>query len=300
MKKNLLNIEESEMVVLFDMDGTLTEARREIKREMLDTLNTVSKHAKIGIVSGSPIQYIRQQIPQLFEVSSLNKQQFILMPCNGTQAYSWNRSSKEFDKFYHVDFKSFLEEELRDKKEANKKYNDIINCLLLNQVDIIHKFPDINLAGNFISYRDSMINWSMIGRDASLNLRAKFENLDEEFNIRKTVHDSLRVHMNTSGLNAIECSLGGTTSIDIYPRGWDKTHCLQHVAGADVWFWGDRCTPGGNDFSLYDSLFLKRRSFMIESPEDCISSLRKNLPIDWYSTDILEGNLDIKSTTGSD
>jgi len=293
-------ITKGEMVVLFDMDGTLTEPREKISYEMVKTLSIISSNAKIGIVSGSPIQYIRQQIPQLFEPSVLDKSRFLLMPCNGTQAYAWSKKNRDFEKFYHVDFKSFLVDSCGDIPSANKKYNDIINCILSYQLKIINRFEDIEVAGNFISYRDSMINWSLIGRDASTKLRDKFKILDEDFKIRKNVHDSLRVHMNTSGLNAIESSLGGTTSIDIYPHGWDKTHCLRHIEGAEAWFWGDRCTPGGNDYSLYKKLSEVSQSFKASSPIDCIKSLRENLPIDWYMHDLLEGNLDVKSTTGSD
>ena len=51
-------------------------------------------------------------------------------------------------------------------------------------------------------------------------------------------------------------SLGGSTSIDIYPHGWDKTHVLNHYKNKDnIWFVGDRCTmEHGNDKALYDAL----------------------------------------------
>ena len=50
-------------------------------------------------------------------------------------------------------------------------------------------------------------------------------------------------------------SLGGSTSIDVYPCGWDKTQALNHFKEHDVWFIGDRCTiPEGNDKPLYDKI----------------------------------------------
>ena len=50
-------------------------------------------------------------------------------------------------------------------------------------------------------------------------------------------------------------SLGGNTSIDIYPHGWDKTYALKHFPDHDAIFIGDRCTdPKGNDKSIYDKL----------------------------------------------
>ena len=56
------------------------------------------------------------------------------------------------------------------------------------------------------------------------------------------------------GLDNIVTSLGGNTSIDIYPKGWDKTYCLSHIpSNKKIYFVGDKCSVGGNDYELYES-----------------------------------------------
>jgi len=53
---------QNETVVLFDMDGTLTPPRQKLSPLVLPTLRVVSTQAKIGIVTGSPYDYVEQQI----------------------------------------------------------------------------------------------------------------------------------------------------------------------------------------------------------------------------------------------
>ena len=74
----------------------------------------------------------------------------------------------------------------------------------------------------------------------------------------------------------ITCALGGDTSFDIYPVGWDKTYCLRHFQDYEVWFVGDRCEENGNDKQIYDNLQPKGRSFKtdgIQKTKKIIESL---------------------------
>ena len=84
--------------------------------------------------------------------------------------------------------------------------------------------------------------------------------------VRNMLRESLRVRLDASGLHSTDLNLGGSTSIDIHPTGWDKTHALRHTGDADVWFVGDKCMPGGNDASLYNALRQTGRSYATESP----------------------------------
>jgi phosphomannomutase len=49
-------------LVLFDVDGTLTPARRSASPEMLQTLEALRKKAVIGFVGGSDLVKIREQL----------------------------------------------------------------------------------------------------------------------------------------------------------------------------------------------------------------------------------------------
>ena len=76
----------------------------------------------------------------------------------------------------------------------------------------------------------------------------------------------------------ITAALGGSTSFDIYPTGWDKTYVLKHLTLYDqIYFVGDKCKPGGNDHALYEKLkkINKHNSFETESPENTVEIIEE-------------------------
>ena len=49
-------------LVLFDVDGTLTESREHLKTKMLKALRELCRHAEIGFLTGSGLEYIKEQL----------------------------------------------------------------------------------------------------------------------------------------------------------------------------------------------------------------------------------------------
>ena len=47
----------------------------------------------------------------------------------------------------------------------------------------------------------------------------------------------------------LEFAIGGQISVDIYPRGRDKSQALNDWSGESVFF-GDSCGEGGNDYTI--------------------------------------------------
>ena len=254
-------------VLFFDMDGTLTEARRKISQPIVRMINDLCDAGHlIAVVSGSPHYYIEEQL----ELSQTDyPKNLYIMPCNGTQVYSQKDSSSEYEQIYKVT--------MRDHLAANSSLSDPHRILVQNILDLqmyaMRKY-DFPVTGNFISDRGSMINWSPIGRDASHEVRATFSIEDSNKSLRKHLRDCLRVRLDDSDLRTTDLALGGSTSIDIFPNGWDKTYALKHLKeGAESWFWGDKCMPGGNDHALWAKLNPNQRSFSVETPEDTLKSI---------------------------
>mgnify|MGYP003647305738 FL=1 len=81
----------------------------------------------------------------------------------------------------------------------------------------------------------------------------------------------LRHYVNIQRIDNLTIKLGGDTSFDIFPEGWDKTFCLQHFPTHTHWFVGDRCGENGNDKELYDLLKPNERAFATEGPDETIS-----------------------------
>ncbi len=229
-------------IVLFDMDGTLTEPRKRMKWEIVNVLHDLQKSGiEIGIVTGSDLNYVKQQCEILFDVCPVNCFDIHYLPCNGTKYYKMTASG----------FQPVYENDMRNKV-AEGPWRDL-NKLLLQMQSTIALSYDIPLAGNYISYRGSMINWCPIGRSAVESDRELWVELDKSQGIREQWFKIARHSLNNKGLSDIVIKFGGETSFDIYPRGWDKTYAFNNFKDYDkIYFIGDRCGPLGNDKEAYD------------------------------------------------
>jgi phosphomannomutase len=240
-------------VALFDMDGTLTEPRSLIASDMVDSLISLSKKYKIGIVSGSNFDYIMEQCGSLFK-KNRDLSNFTIFPCNGTQKYTWDKNEWETGSWKK-------ESSLNMRLHLGElKYRRLISMLseTLYRTHMVYG-RGMGLSGNFIVYRDSMINWCPIGRLATKKDREDFVKFDREYKIRER---SVGFFNKNPLSELLTFSLGGSTSVDIYPKGWDKSFVLTHLEEDDkVWFIGDRCTTEyGNDKPLYDEIRKKDKS----------------------------------------
>ncbi len=167
-----------------------------------------------------------------------------------------------------------MREHLDKHSSLLRPYDELVQNILELQIYAMRRY-DMPVTGNFVSDRGSMINWSPIGRDASHEDRAAFALEDSDKNLRKHLCDCLRVRLDDSDLRTTDLALGGTTSIDIFPRGWDKTYALRHLdPTVEAWFWGDKCMPQGNDHTLWKRLQPEGRSFAVDGPEETLASLK--------------------------
>ncbi|GMG20346.1 unnamed protein product [Ambrosiozyma monospora] len=214
-------------LVLFDVDGTLTPARLVISPEMDKLLADLRKKAVIGFVGGSDLS---KQVEQLGS-NVLEKFDYCFSE-NGLTAYKLGK------KLASQSFINWIGE---------KQYNELAKFILgyLSQIDLPVR------RGTFIEFRNGMINVSPIGRNASTQERNDFEKFDKESHVREKMVAALKEKFPDLKLTY---SIGGQISFDVFPTGWDKTYCLQHVAKEgfkEIHFFGDKSYKGGNDYEIY-------------------------------------------------
>jgi len=256
------------------MDGTLTPARKPMSMPMVNKLNELLDYAKVGIVTGSGINYIKEQCKPILE-RNIKLDNIILMPCNGTMMH------KHKDGNWQQEFGVSMEEEL-----GIHNFRKLIKILLKLQYEFVcnDDNEDVPFIGHFISYRESLLNWCPLGRDATFSYREEFVKKDQERNIRKRLHASLKENLEAAGINGITAALGGNTSIDIYPTGWDKSFALWHFPEYEIWFVGDRCVGDGNDRAIYDALAPHNRAYQTTSPEQTIEIIDKIITMVQHKT----------------
>ena len=230
-------------IILFDVDGTLTEPRKVIQQDMIETLQTLSEKYTIGIVGGSDLKKQKEQLGDSIHMFNY------LFSENGTVAF------KNGQCFHKKNIIDFLGEE---------KYQKLINYCLKYIADLSLPVK----RGTFIELRNAMVNVSPIGRSCNQKERDDFFKYDQENNIRKIFAEKINDDLKELGL---KCSLGGQISIDIFPIGWDKTYCLRHLEKDNfnkIYFFGDKTCLGGNDHEIFMSS--DTEAYSVDSPSDTI------------------------------
>ena len=208
-------------IYIFDVDGTLTPSRKVMTKEFLEFFDTWSKENTFYLVSGSDLKKMKEQVP----LHILERAEG-LFTCGGNEYYKeWMGKQVYYNNFLPPeDLIQFLEETL-----LNSQYE--------------------TRAGNHIEDRGSMLNFSVVGRDCSNDEREDYFQYDLEYREREIIAGLI----NEDWID-IEAVIGGQISIDIAPRGNNKSQILYHIItehpDQKYFFIGDRTMKGGNDYPL--------------------------------------------------
>ena len=253
----MTGLNRNDHVVLFDVDGTLTESRQLIKPNMeILLLEKLKTKVKVGLVSGSDLKKLAEQMGGEDVIHKFD----YVFPENGLVAY------QDGNLIEKMDISKYMGEE---------KLQKFINFCL-------HFMADLNLPikrGTFIEFRNSLINICPVGRSCSQEQRIQFHQLDLEQGIRRKFVEVLNEKFpeNSFGLHF---AIGGQISIDAFPTGWDKRFCLRHIEGHgfnEIHFYGDRTEEGGNDYQLYADP--RTIGHAVTSPGDTMSQLKEHFQL---------------------
>lgn len=197
-------LKREEILLLFDVDGTLTPARKVIEPDFEEFLHTkIKSRATLGVVGGSDLAKVVEQL-------------------NGERVF------KEFDYVFSENGLVYIKDGVEISKQSIQKHlgeetiKRLINFCL-------HYIADLDIPvkrGIFIEFRNGMINVCPIGRQCTYDERLEFHKYDEEHQVRNKMVEILRKEFTGAGLSF---SIGGQISFDVFPNGWDKTYCLNHV-----------------------------------------------------------------------
>jgi phosphomannomutase len=240
------------VLVLFDVDGTLTVPRKAVTLEMREVLTALREKVSVGIVGGSDL---KKQYEQLGE-TVLQDFDYVFSE-NGLHAF------KDAKEIHCQNLTKFL-------GDAN------LNRLVKFTLRKISELEIPQMRGTFFELRNGMINVSPIGRNCTQEERDAFEQYDKEHQVRAKLIASLREEFNSDPtFPPLQFSIGGQISFDVFPKGWDKTYCLQFVREQypEIHFFGDKTYEGGNDYEIFTSPLVKGHS--VQTPQDTIRILKE-------------------------
>ena len=218
-------------VYIFDVDGTLTPSRQMMTEKFAKFFDEWSNKNKYYLVTGSDLNKTKEQLP----ITYIDRAEAIFTCC-GNQM--WRDNELIYD----------------NKFELTSKLKNSLEVVLMSS-----QYP--YRYGNHIEDRGSMVNFSIVGRNCTQEQREHFFKWDEEKGERKKI--SLFLKHKFKDLDAV---LGGQISIDIYPKGNDKSQILEHIENIEERFCpekyifiGDRTMKGGNDYPL--AKIMNKKSF---------------------------------------
>ena len=202
------------MMILFDVDGTLTPSRGTIDPAFKTWLQYELKH-EFRLITGSDPAKTQEQIGLDFW------NECYVYNCAGN--YVFDQGREVYRSTWQIP--SDLEWILKGKLFAS---------------------PYPVKTGNHIEHRIGLCNYSTVGRNATVEERKAYYEWDKRYGER----ESLAKLINHCWPD-IECTVAGETGIDIYKKGTGKDQILpQLVNDTPLHFFGDRQDPAGNDYQL--------------------------------------------------
>ena len=233
---------------LFDVDGTLTEPRKKISASFMNQFLDWSIDKQLFIGTGSDFYKIKQQLPEEFL-----KRFKLIFCCMGNET-----RNSEGTVLFKNNFKNSL-----------KLEDDLEN--FLNNSEFHTK------TGRHLEYRTGMVNYSIVGRNASTGERKAYNEWDKSHRERERI----KTYINNN-YSEYEASIGGSISIDIIMKNKDKGQIVNYIQNLGVKklvFLGDKCTLGGNDYGVIRELNKSNLAFewyQVTGPGHVLDLIKNN------------------------
>lgn len=219
-------------IIIFDVDGTITESGQLISNSMKNTIKNLPKEFDIAILGGGKLDKI------LYQLDGIPFKHYFT-ECGCMYHFNDSNDSISLQNKYTINIREHL---------LYNKINILVkeSLLFLSQVDY-------TLSGNFIDLRNGMIYISLIGMSATQDERKMFIEKNNKFNYRSKLLNIL--HEKAKELNIYDdvtiCE-GGSVGLAIYPVENDKIQVLKHLQEqyTEIYYFGDKYTENGNDYKI--------------------------------------------------
>ena len=230
-------------IFIFDVDGTLTPSRLPMTKEFQKFFKEWIKKNKFYLVTGSDLPKLQEQMC-FYDIEAEG-----IFTCCGNQF--WKPDSSIVNTSAELIY--------NNKFEMTTKLKNSLEVMLMSSQ---YKYR----YGNHIEDRGSMVNFSVVGRNCTQEQREEYYEWDKEKGERRKMSIFLK-----NKFKDLDAVIGGQISIDIYPKGMDKSQVLnvieqeRLVPPNEYIFIGDGIENGGNDYPLAE---------LMDNTEIC----------DWYHT----------------
>ena len=211
---------------IFDVDGTLTPSRQKIDDNFAVFFSNFCAENDVYLVTGSDRDKTIEQLGE--EIYSLAQRVY---NCSGSDVWQGETHIRSNEWKIPMHVKSWLEDKLEESS-----------------------FP--LRTGLHIEERPGMVNFSIVGRNATIGERKLYVKHDTANNERNYIAELFNLEFEN-----LIARPGGETGIDISPKGADKSQIIYDFDINDtLHFYGDRMDLHGNDYPLKKVLWERGNS----------------------------------------
>ncbi|OGN07683.1 MAG: hypothetical protein A3B86_02505 [Candidatus Yanofskybacteria bacterium RIFCSPHIGHO2_02_FULL_38_22b] len=245
---SLDDVPKDKKLVVFDLDGTLTESKSPVDQETGLLLGQLLQTKKIAVIGGGKYELFQRQLLSKLLVTKELLANLYLFPMTATSFYKYEGSN-----WSEVYSQYFSKEEKEKILAAFEKTFQELN----------YKHPE-KIYGELIEDRGSQVTFSVFGQEAPLELKEKWNKNHSDTRLK--IEEVLQKH-----LLDMEVKLAGLTSIDVTRKGIDKGYGIKQIEKylntpiQNMLFVGDDFTHEGNDEPTLKTGVL---CFEVKEPDD--------------------------------
>lgn len=223
-------IPKGKKLVIFDLDGTLTESKTDMDSEMAGLLGKLLENKKVAVIGGGGYQQFQNQFVSKLQTSPELLRNLFLFPTTSTRFYRFDQNE------WQLQYSEDLSDE--QKKEIPAAFEKAF-------AELHYVHPE-KIYGELLEDRGAQVSFSFLGQKAPLELKIKWR--DENTPLKMKVAEIVQKY-----LPDMEVRAAGYTTIDVTYKGIDKEYGLKQISESlgisfdDMLFVGDALFEGGND-----------------------------------------------------
>jgi hypothetical protein len=218
-------------IIVFDLDGTLTESKADMDREMARLMARLLERKIVLVIGGGNMAQFKKQLLAKLNVSPRQLKNLFIAPTSGASLYRYR--GKRLWRIYQYVFTP------REKKKIMAAFQSALRqCGYVQPAKIY---------GPLFEDRQSQITFSALGQKASPEKKKEWNAAFQPLRARITRAMAKR-------LPGFEVRMGGLTSIDVTRKGIDKVYGISRLlkevgcSRKDMVYVGDALYKGGNDY----------------------------------------------------
>lgn len=226
-------------IVVFDLDGTLTETKSPMDDEMSALLTRLLEKKTVAVIGGGKYELFKEQLIHRLRTPKKLLKNLFLFPTTATAFYRYRSGWRRI--YYH-------ELSKKEKRAIRKAFQAIFK-----EIGYVHPKK---IYGELIEDRGTQISFSVFGQDIVAVLGKKGIRMKKEWKRKYTPLKLKMAKLLAKRLPNFEVRAAGYTTIDVTRKGIDKAYGIwqikKHLQApiSQMVFVGDALFPGGNDYAV--------------------------------------------------